>query len=189
MLGLTTTRRLRRETEQLLAETGRLREERDAAREDRDAARAAARTSAEQFAAADAARQQLVNVARYRGAPALAVGDDLIEGGRTGAAVNPTGLALRERDRARALEARLAELQALNEQCRCAGLTPHTPRICACGHGSNAHTVAVPHSCTASDSTCLCRAYQQLPHAEALERLERNRQAAADRERAREVRP
>lgn len=190
MFGITTTRRLRQETAALRAENARLLGERDTAREQRDEFKAAAQTAAEKFNAADAARQQLLRAARRGPSPALDLGDDLIEGGRTGVAADPVTVALRERDRAKALEQQLANLQAVNERCTCGGgLNPHTPRICACGHGHHAHTVAAPHSCTAFGGTCLCPAYRQLPHDEAMAQLERNRQAAAERERKRDGAP
>jgi hypothetical protein len=63
-------------------------------------------------------------------------------------------------------------------------MTPHTPRLCQCGHSHHAHRVPAPHSCFAHGQTCSCEAYQQLPHDEAVAQLERNRQAAAEREAA-----
>jgi hypothetical protein len=170
MFGLTTTRRLRREALALHAVITQLRSERDQAREERDTFKAAVKTTSRQFNEADDRNR-------------------LIEGGHLGRPVPATVTELRERDRARVLEQRLANLQAINERCQCGGLTPHTPRICACGHGARAHTVAAPHPCTAVGSTCLCKEYRQLPHAEALAQLERNRQAAAERERAQEATP
>lgn len=182
MLGFITTRRYRQDTDALRAETARLRRERDAALEERDAFKTSARTAAEKFTAADAARQQLVRAAQRGPSPALDLGNELIEGGRTGLAVDPVSVAARERDRARALEQRLAELQAANERCTCGGgTTPHTPRLCKCGHSHHAHTVPAPHSCFAHGQTCPCKAYQQLPHDEAVAQLARNRQAAAER--------
>jgi len=189
MFGLTTTRRLQQETDALRAENARLLSERDTARKQRDEFQTAARTSAEKYVAADAAREQLARAARYSKSPALVLGDRLIEGGRTGAPINPATVARRERDRARALEQQqLAVLQAVNERCTCGvPANPHTPRICACGHGVHAHTVPAPHSCTAFGQTCPCTEYRQLPHDQAVAQLERNRQAAADRERQRQT--
>jgi hypothetical protein len=59
------------------------------------------------------------------------------------------------------------------------GQTPHTPRLCECGHSHHAHTVPAPHSCFAYGQTCPCKAYRQLPHDEAVAQLKRNQQAAA----------
>ncbi|MCZ4602956.1 hypothetical protein O3S80_04045 [Streptomyces sp. Lzd4kr] len=79
-----------------------------------------------------------------------------------------------------------AEVAALTEARRLEwvtahGQTPHTPRLCECGHSHLAHTVPAPHSCFAHGQTCPCEAYRQLPHDEAVAQLERNRQAAVDR--------
>jgi hypothetical protein len=65
------------------------------------------------------------------------------------------------------------------------GTTPHTPRLCACGHSHHAHRVPAPHGCFAHGQTCPCEAYQQLPHDEAVAQLKRNQQAAAERAAAR----
>jgi hypothetical protein len=82
----------------------------------------------------------------------------------------------------RRLNARVAELEEARrlEWLLPQTVTPHTPRLCACGHSSHAHTVPAPHSCFAHGKTCPCEAYRQLPHDEAVAQLERNRQAAAN---------
>ncbi|WP_406417979.1 hypothetical protein [Streptomyces sp. NBC_01614] len=67
------------------------------------------------------------------------------------------------------------------------GQTPHTPRLCECGHSHLAHTVPAPHSCFAHGQTCPCEAYRQLPHDEAVAQLKRNQQAAAERAAAEET--
>jgi hypothetical protein len=59
-------------------------------------------------------------------------------------------------------------------------VTPHTPRLCECGHSHLAHTVPSPHSCVAHGKTCPCPAYRQLPHDEAVAQLDRNRRGATD---------
>ncbi|MEJ8671905.1 hypothetical protein WKI71_36735 [Streptomyces sp. MS1.AVA.1] len=82
--------------------------------------------------------------------------------------------------RLRAQVAALTEARRL-EWVTAHGQTPHTPRLCECGHSHLAHTVPAPHSCFAHGQTCPCEAYRQLPHDEAMAQLERNRQAAVDR--------
>jgi hypothetical protein len=83
----------------------------------------------------------------------------------------------------RRLRARVAELEEERRlEWLTQGTTPHTPRLCKCGHSHHAHRVPAPHSCFAHGQTCPCEAYQQLPHDEAVAQLERNRQAAAERE-------
>jgi hypothetical protein len=89
-------------------------------------------------------------------------------------------------DEIRRLCARVAELEEERRlEWLAQGTTPHTPRLCACGHSHHAHRVPAPHSCFAHGQTCPCEAYQQLPHDEAVAQLERNRQAAAERAAAR----
>jgi hypothetical protein len=81
----------------------------------------------------------------------------------------------------RRLKARVAELEEERRlEWLAQGLTPHTPRLCECGHSHHAHTVPAPHSCFAHGQTCPCLAYRQLPHDEAVAQLERNRRAAAE---------
>lgn len=69
----------------------------------------------------------------------------------------------------RRLQARVAELE---EERRLEwlrqGVTPHTPRICECGHSHHAHTVPDPHSCFAHGQTCPCPAYRQMSHDDAV---------------------
>lgn len=102
MFGLITTRRHQQETDALRAQVSGLRAERDAALEERNAFKSAAKAAAQQFTAVDD---------RLR----------LVDGSRAGQPVRPTGELLRARDHARALEQRLATLQAVNEQCTCGG--------------------------------------------------------------------
>jgi hypothetical protein len=83
-----------------------------------------------------------------------------------------------EVDRLRTRVAELEEERRLEWLLQ--GLTPHTPRLCACGHSHHAHTVPAPHSCFAHGQTCPCPAYRQLPHDEAVAQLDRNRRAAAE---------
>lgn len=112
-------RRAERELNAVRADRERIRGERNQFAEDRDAFKAAAKTSAERFVAADAEKQQLVQAEERRTAVAVVFGEQLLEGGRSGRPVRPEAVALRDRDRARALERRLAELQAANESaCR-----------------------------------------------------------------------
>jgi hypothetical protein len=85
---------------------------------------------------------------------------------------------LAEVHRLRAEVATLAEARRL-EWVTSHGQTPHTPRLCECGHSHLAHTVPAPHSCFAYGQTCPCRAYRQLPHDEAVAQLKRNHQVAA----------
>ncbi|MFC9847753.1 hypothetical protein ACFWFF_01385 [Streptomyces sp. NPDC060223] len=114
--------RYERDMAALRADAERLRAERDTARDERDAFRTAAKTSAEQFVTADAAlMRQLVDAEKSRTAVAVVLGEPLIEGGRSGRPVRPEAVALRERDRARLLERRLAEVQAANESACLAG--------------------------------------------------------------------
>ena len=80
-----------------------------------------------------------------------------------------------ERDAARARVAELEEERRLEWMVQ--GTTPHTPRLCSCGHSHHAHAVPAPHACFAHGKTCPCEAYQQLPHKEALAQLDRNRRA------------
>ncbi|MHC3450852.1 hypothetical protein [Streptomyces prasinus] len=88
----------------------------------------------------------------------------------------------RWREAAIKAEARVAELEeARRLEWVAQGATPHTPKLCACGHSHHAHRVPDPHSCFAFGQTCPCEAYRQLPHAEAIAQLERNRRAAAER--------
>jgi hypothetical protein len=161
MFGLTTTRRLEAELQAARAETRRVRAERDAALDERDAFKEAARTAAR----------------------IVQQGDVYAEGGRPGDPPTPLAVQLRRsRDQALALDHRLAELEAINQRCTCGGsITPHTPRMCACGHGARAHTVPAPHTCTAFGHTCPCRGFRQRPHDEAVAQLDANRKAAEER--------
>lgn len=163
MFGLTTTRRHQRETDALNAQIAGLRAARDQAREERDSFKTVAKAAAQRQLTADESAR-------------------LIEGGRFDRPLPSSVVLQQSRAQARALELRLAELQAATEKCTCSS-NPHTPRICTCGHGHLAHTVSAPHSCTAGDQVCPCSAYRQLPHAAAVEQVERNRKAAAERER------
>ena len=100
MFGLTTRRRLERELLAAHAETARVRAERDAALDERDAFKAAARSAARIAGQADV----------------------YAEGGRPGGTPTPLHLQLlRSRDQARALDKRLAELEAINQRCTCGG--------------------------------------------------------------------
>ncbi|MFH9977906.1 hypothetical protein ACH4ND_01335 [Streptomyces sp. NPDC017179] len=119
MFGLTTTRRLRREALILHADIHRLRSERDTARDERDAFKTAAATAARQFADATQPRQQ--PAAGRRPAVSLVKSKQLIEGGRSDATLSPLTVAARANARARALEERLAVLQAANMHCTCGG--------------------------------------------------------------------
>lgn len=182
MFGLTTTRRLRREALALHADIHRLRKERDTARDERDAFKAAATTAARMVADATQPRQQPAPGPRPK-VSLLKTPARLIEGGHSNTTLSPLTVAAQANARARALEERLATLQTANMRCTCSrDITPHTPRICECGHGHHAHTVPTPHSCFAFGQTCPCKAYRQLPHDKAVAQLERNRQAAAERE-------
>ncbi|WP_112469442.1 hypothetical protein [Streptomyces triticisoli] len=181
MFGLTTTRRLRRELLVAAALTARLRDERDQARDERDAFKTAARTAARMVADATQPRQSVAG--RRLKVSLLKTPARLIEGGHSNTTLSPLTVAAQANARARALEERLATLQTANMRCTCSrDITPHTPRICECGHGHHAHTVPTPHSCFAFGQTCPCKAYRQLPHDKAVAQLERNRQAAAERE-------
>ena len=160
MFGLTTTRRLQQELLAAHAETTRVRAERDQALDERDAFKEAAKTAA-----------------RIAGQ-----GDVYAEGGRPGRHTPLTVDLARSREQTRALDQRLAQLEDINPRCTCGGgNTPHTPRICACGHSHRAHTVPAPHSCFAHGQTCLCPRYRQLPHDQAVAQLDANRKAAAER--------
>lgn len=82
----------------------------------------------------------------------------------------------------RQLRTRVAELEEERRlEWLAQGTTPHTPRLCACGHSHHAHTAPAPHSCFAHGQTCPCPAYRQLPHDEAVAQLKLNQQAAAER--------
>jgi hypothetical protein len=82
----------------------------------------------------------------------------------------------------RQLRTRVAELEEERRlEWLAQGTTPHTPRLCACGHSHHAHRVPAPHSCFAHGQTCPCPAYRQLPHDEAVAQLKLNQQAAAER--------
>lgn len=77
-------------------------------------------------------------------------------------------------DEARWLRARVAELEkAQRLEWLRQGVTPHTPRICECGHSHHAHTVPEPHSCFAHGKTCPCPAYRQMAHDEAVAHVTR----------------
>lgn len=69
----------------------------------------------------------------------------------------------------RQARARIAELEKARrlEWVR-QGVTPHTPRICECGHSHHAHTVPDPHSCFAHGQTCDCPAYRQMSQDDAV---------------------
>ncbi|MFF7949081.1 hypothetical protein [Streptomyces griseorubiginosus] len=90
----------------LRAEAERLRKQRDEARDERDAFHSAARAAARQVVEADERR------------PTGTDGDTtLIEGGRSGRPNSP----ISDRDQAKKLAERLAELQAATERCTCGG--------------------------------------------------------------------
>jgi hypothetical protein len=112
MFGFTLTRRHRAELLAAHAETTRMREERDNALSERDAFKASAKAAARIVAETDE---------RQRQALAVVTGEALVEGGRTGRQTPLLVDLIRTRDRARTLEARLAELQAINERCTCGG--------------------------------------------------------------------
>ena len=73
------------------------------------------------------------------------------------------------------LTARVAELEEARrlEWVGAHALTPHTPRICECGHSHLAHTVPDPHSCSAHGQTCGCPAYRQMSHDDAVAHVAR----------------
>jgi UDP-2,3-diacylglucosamine pyrophosphatase LpxH len=79
---------------------------------------------------------------------------------------------LAEVRRLRAENAELTEARRL-EWAMQQAITPHTPRICVCGHSHHAHTVPAPHSCLAHGQTCQCPAYRQMRHEDALAHQER----------------
>ncbi|MFC8985143.1 hypothetical protein [Streptomyces sp. NPDC057115] len=97
MFGLTTTRRLEQELLAAHAQTTRVRAERDTAIEERDAFKEAAVTAA--------------RIVHH--------GDVYAEGGRPGRRTPLTLELARSRDHARALDQRLAELEAINQRCTC----------------------------------------------------------------------
>jgi len=97
MFGLTTLRRLEQELLAAHAETTRVRAERDTALDERDAFKAAAQTAARIAGQADV----------------------YAEGGRPGKTTPLTLELARSRDQARALDTRLAQLEAINQRCTC----------------------------------------------------------------------
>lgn len=101
MFGLTTTRRLEQELLAAHAETTRVRAERDTALDERDAFKEAAKTAA-----------------RIAGQSEV-----YAEGGRPGRRTPLTVDLARSREQARALDKRLAELEAINRRCTCGGAT------------------------------------------------------------------
>ena len=99
MFGLVTTRRRDQELLAAHAETTRVRNERDAALDERDAFKAAAKTAAR----------------------IVSQGDVYAEGGRPGRTTPLTVDLARSREQVRALDKRLAELEAINRRCTCGG--------------------------------------------------------------------
>ena len=99
MFGLVTTRRRDQELLAAHAETTRIRAERDQALDERDAFKEAARTAAR----------------------IVSQGDVYAEGGRPGRTTPLTVDLARSREQVRALDKRLAELEAINRRCTCGG--------------------------------------------------------------------
>lgn len=97
MIGFVTRRQRDRELLAAHAEAARLRNERDTALQERDAFKEAARTA-----------DRIVHH-----------GDVYAEGGRPGRKTPLTLELARSRDHARALDKRLAELEAINQRCTC----------------------------------------------------------------------
>jgi hypothetical protein len=107
-----------REASALRAEIDELRVDRDNLKIERDVLKEAAETAAHQVATGD--EQQTTAAEDCREVMAGGRGEPLIEGGYA----TPTPLTLgarRDRERARELDSRLAELEAINRRCTCGG--------------------------------------------------------------------
>ncbi|MFD6324229.1 hypothetical protein ACFWOL_15465 [Streptomyces sp. NPDC058442] len=111
MFGLITLRRHRAELLAARAENNRLRAERNTAIDERDAFKEAAKTAA----------RIVDEAAQKQPALAVAAGRALVEGGHTGKQTPLTVQLYRFREQARALDARLAELEVINRRCTCGG--------------------------------------------------------------------